>query len=624
MSRMATYFRSYRSLIIAVMLTLSALPAIIIGGILIGTLLNDAKRNALSQLDLKATQMSQFVESSVTTVGARLATLADNADVIYGIESSFFGAQAADLMTRFKAGNPLVDRVSLVNLSGTTVESVPTSSRSPDWVRVLSSVFADPEMTTASGSWQPYVLKSSQPVFAIVVPLRARRAQGAEHGRSVGFIIAEIPLDHLRPRLWEIAGRDLQVEIRSSSQLVELSGAVFPSSARSIEIERPVIIKVDERFIYDTISIILRVTTDNVEDPIRSLATRLTFAMVGFIAIVAFIALVIARRMGLFIQHMRTMVEAYSHGDYSYEMPPSGFVEFNRLATLLKRMRAEIIRQIEDIKIKSRLDAELDAARSVQRALFPPSVSCPGLDFDFRFCAASQTSGDWLGYFYNSKSHRLQIFIADVTGHGMSAALMSGVGCGAVYSHEFLAELQHLDPTDWRAHLKRCAQSINSVFTLTGARNKMVSMSIMSLDLMSGHLAVLNAGHPPPWVLGAQGIHVPASRGPMLGFDRDSVYTIGETVLKPGDILFAYTDGLTSNTGTGKQRLSPRVVEKTLRMNGSASDKLDQLIHNGQKIWGESSLADDVTVFLLHWTGAVSVDAAREWANSASISKAAS
>ena len=132
----------------------------------------------------------------------------------------------------------------------------------------------------------------------------------------------------------------------------------------------------------------------------------------------------------------------------------------------------------------------------------------------------------------------------------------------------------------------------------------------MSLHLGSGHLAVLNAGHPSPWLIRPDKIEVIPSRGPMLGQEVQSRFVVSEAILKPGDALFAYSDGLVENSSPSKQRLSQRKIRDLIMAEGSAAEILERVMNAGDGIWGGEALKDDVTTLFIRWQGPIAVETA--------------
>ena len=602
--------KSYRKVLLATILLASSLPMILISIFLMASLFSKTRQNAVDDLDLRASQTGIYIEDAIDITVSRLLTMATSSDLIPAAQSSMFGAQATDLMGRFIQDNPIVERLDLVNLQGETTEVAPPGQAFQLWSKQLKNVFSDPPISATSMKWNFYLANISSPSLVIFVPLKANRTNGASDGPPLGYVIATIPWEKITPILSRLAGEQLIVSLFNHETKIISAGSHSINNVNVIKLSKPLHIYGLESYASLPFHIEIKAPSNLILGKVAGVMIIALFSAFILLTVVTAVSFIVARRMNRYLDQISSMVSAYADGRYDFDMPTLRYAEFDHLKDLLKNMGKEILRQIEYEKLKARLEAEFESARLVQSALFPPPMVCPGLDVDFRFQAASQTSGDWIGYFYNEHMHRLQIFIADVTGHGMSAALMSGVGCGGIYGYEILKELAADGPDHWRDHLLHCASGLNAVFKLTGGSSRMMSLSIMSLHLGSGHLAVLNAGHPNPWLIRPDKIDVMPSRGPMLGQEVTSKFVVSEAILKPGDSVFAYSDGLVENSSPSKQRLSQRKISDLILAKGSAAEILERVMNAGDSIWGGEALKDDVTTLFIRWQGPITVDTA--------------
>ena len=602
--------KSYRKVLLATILLASSLPMILITFFLMASLFSKTRQNAVDDLDLRASQTGIYIEDAIDMTVSRLLTMANNSDLIPAAQSSMFGPQATDLMARFIEGNPLVERLDLVNLLGETTEVTPAGQAFQLWSKQLKNLFRDQPTSATLMKWNFYLANISSPSLVIVVPLKANRTNGASNGPPLGYVIATIPWENIIPILNRLAGEQIIVSLFNHETKIISAGSHSLDDVDVIKLSKPLHIYGLDSYASLPFRIEIKAPSNLILGKVAGVMIIALFSVLILLAVVTTVSFIVARRMNRYLDQISSMVSSYADGRYDVETPNFRYAEFDHLKDLLKNMGQEILRQIEEEKLKARLEAEFESARLVQSALFPLPIDCPGLDVDFRFKAASKTSGDWIGYFYNKHTHRLNIFIADVTGHGMSAALMSGVGCGGIYGYEILKELSAQGPNDWRDHLLECATGLNKVFNLTGGNSRMMSLSIMSLSLESGHLALLNAGHPSPWVIRPASVDIVPSRGPMLGQEVQSKFVVSEAILRPGDALFAYSDGLVENSSPSKQRLSQRKIRDLILSEGSAAEILERVMNAGDSIWGGEALKNDVTTLFIRWQGPIAVETA--------------
>jgi sigma-B regulation protein RsbU (phosphoserine phosphatase) len=186
---------------------------------------------------------------------------------------------------------------------------------------------------------------------------------------------------------------------------------------------------------------------------------------------------------------------------------------------------------------KGRLESELQIARQVQSSLLPKEIpTCPGWEFSALWQPARQVAGDFYDFIRLGQG-QLGLLIADVTDKGVPAALFMAL------THTILrASLRKLSSA--AADLKRanrliCAESTAGYF---------VTVFYAGLDLKSGQMTYVNAGHPPPfWCRHREKLDmIPlVHTGMALGIDSSASFDQQTIQLEPGDFILSYTDGVT-------------------------------------------------------------------------------
>lgn len=197
-------------------------------------------------------------------------------------------------------------------------------------------------------------------------------------------------------------------------------------------------------------------------------------------------------------------------------------------------------------------------AQELQQALLPSEL--PDLDqlaIDVRYLAASDNAtvgGDWYDAFELGHS-KVCLCIGDVFGHDTRAAV--GMGQVRTLVHAFTVEESAAAADGWPdlvAALRRTEALIAGDPTAWG------SCIVAVLDLGSGELRWINAGHPPPLLIRADGAAVLTDGdGAVLGLNSPKPRNAGRHLLSPGDRILLYTDGLverrTENFDIGLSRL---------------------------------------------------------------------
>jgi sigma-B regulation protein RsbU (phosphoserine phosphatase) len=237
-----------------------------------------------------------------------------------------------------------------------------------------------------------------------------------------------------------------------------------------------------------------------------------------------------------------------------------------------------------------KLTFELDLARKVQHALMPRPPQPRGvLEVAVRYTPANQLGGDVYD-FYRLENDRLGILVADVSGHGVNSAMLSGM----VKALAAPLSIAVLEPGELLAGLDVATeQYFPEGYFCTGF--------YLIADEDTGLVRYAGVGHPPAIVVGPRGPRMLMSNPGMLGIGMVDG-TAGEADrLEPGESLIIYTDGLTdamdpSDVLFGEDRL------KTLLQSHHGSDPteiLNQVDEALGKHTFPGSPADDINIIVL-------------------------
>lgn len=278
--------------------------------------------------------------------------------------------------------------------------------------------------------------------------------------------------------------------------------------------------------------------------------------------------------------------------------------------TQRKETEAELFRA--QAEIRRRLELELEDAKVVQKALLPTESQFPGCEIARHYQSASETGGDWYGYYHSPEAQTITFYMGDVTGHGLPSALLSGVVCGAVYSSEYthgiLASVAARVASD--RQLRNIADVVNRIVLQTGKGELMMTMAFMHVSLRTGQVAFLNAGHNMPYLVksppGADALSVTnlVARGSRLGESPRPEFDVVHTKLDPGDVIVLYTDGLMENQGPDGRVFSVREMKQVLQARRSAAEIRDELVARAKGVWQDQPVADDHSILVFRWTPA--------------------
>ena len=227
------------------------------------------------------------------------------------------------------------------------------------------------------------------------------------------------------------------------------------------------------------------------------------------------------------------------------------------------------------------LDAELATARDIQRSILPTSMpAVESLRFAARYEPASSVAGDFYD-FVGANGRKVGVMVADVSGHGVPAALIASMVKVAVSSHARLAD----DPA-------ALLGEVNAVLRRNVRRN-FVTATYLWFDMHRHTVTVSNAGHAPPILIRHGTARDLGPYGALLGRFADAAYETATVSLVSGDRIAAWTDGLTEarngrNEEFGEERLHG------LLQDGASVDQIIDAVH----AWRTGD-ADDLTIVIV-------------------------
>lgn len=267
--------------------------------------------------------------------------------------------------------------------------------------------------------------------------------------------------------------------------------------------------------------------------------------------------------------------------------------ECNAMAVSLKNQMTEIQRVTAE---KERMDAELTVAAQIQASMLPGR--CPDflddreIDIYASMQPAKEVGGDFYDFFLVDPEH-LVVVMADVSGKGVPAALFMVVARTLIKD---LAQLG-LSPDE-------VFRQTNEKLCETNEEGMFVTAWLGVLNLCSGHMVYVNAGHNPPLLYRNQDSfeYLKQKPGFVLAGMEGISYSCGEFWLKEQDMLYLYTDGVTEAADAnqelyGEKRLKD-TVNQCMKQDKKADAKhlLDAVKKELQDFVREAPQSDDITM----------------------------
>jgi sigma-B regulation protein RsbU (phosphoserine phosphatase) len=259
-------------------------------------------------------------------------------------------------------------------------------------------------------------------------------------------------------------------------------------------------------------------------------------------------------------------------------------------------MQKEIKRQnLELTRFQDRMNAELSLAARLQFGLLPPipGMAC-GIRYTHRYLPAEGIGGD-IYAIQGLADGSVAIMIADVSGHGVTAALIS-----AMVKTFFESQLRVAQgPLAW-------AQAMNRDLARSTLSEQFATAFLARLDTVNDRLQYVVAGHVAPLLIkggsagGARRPDVLSGKGFMLGIDEDLAFTEQSCAFAKGDRLILYTDGLVEveredRLFLGDEGLLNICANLTEDEEAAADYIVDQAVAFNQT----SPFVDDVTLVVL-------------------------
>lgn len=252
----------------------------------------------------------------------------------------------------------------------------------------------------------------------------------------------------------------------------------------------------------------------------------------------------------------------------------------------------------------ARLAGEMEAARRIQLGALPDAATAFPGERRFSVSAliepAREVGGDLFDFFMID-ARRLCFLIGDVSGKGVPASLFMAVTRSL--SRSFATRLPG-GPAE-------IVSAANQELSRGNVETLFVTMLLGVLDVESGALELVNAGHDAPWRLGQglapQQLLVAAQAGgPPLCVLDDFDYTVQHVQLVPGDRLCMVTDGITEAAdATGALYGSARLRDALARNAGvgDAGDIVRSVRADVARFVAGAEASDDLAILVLHWHG---------------------
>jgi sigma-B regulation protein RsbU (phosphoserine phosphatase) len=229
-------------------------------------------------------------------------------------------------------------------------------------------------------------------------------------------------------------------------------------------------------------------------------------------------------------------VQGFDSGADDFLAKPINLEELQariRAAMRIYRLNQDLLEQ------KQRLEAELSEAADYVRSLLPDPMQDP-IQIESRFLPSLQLGGDCFDYYWLDPDY-LQIFLLDISGHGLGAALPSVTILNSLRS-QILPEVNFYRP-------EKVLAALNETFQMTEQNNKYFTIWYGVYNRQKRLLTYASAGHPPAVLVSCdaddgQNVQQLATPNPPVGLFDDLQFTCDRCVVPQESQLYVFSDGI--------------------------------------------------------------------------------
>jgi sigma-B regulation protein RsbU (phosphoserine phosphatase) len=313
------------------------------------------------------------------------------------------------------------------------------------------------------------------------------------------------------------------------------------------------------------------------------------FLLLEILALIT--GIVLTRRITKAVSDLYHATQYVQTGDLTHRVRIDRRDQLGVLGESFNLMISSISGLIEEQKQRQRLENEISIAREVQNQLFPQKLpSIPGVEIEAICKAARTVSGDYYDFIELSPTH-LAMAIADISGKGISAALLMASLQAALRSQMLTEDSENLSTSELVSRL-------NKHLVRNTGDDRFATFFIAIYDSATRTLRYTNAGHLPSLLIGnGSAMHLDVG-GMVLGVMEDYKYEEGFLAVPPDALFVAYSDGLVEPENVyGEEFGIRRLEDAAARAKGATPLMVAEALMAAAEEWaGTAEQADDMTV----------------------------
>ncbi len=344
-------------------------------------------------------------------------------------------------------------------------------------------------------------------------------------------------------------------------------------------------------------------TTAQINRQIKSVRNILASAFVIVISIISVIAYRLSRRITEPILALSKAAKIVGGGNLDYHLQVKTGDEVEDLANAFNKMTNDLKTYTKNLEettaAKERIESELKIAAEIQISMlpriFPPFPNRKEFDIFANMDPAKEVGGDFYDFFFIGEN-KLCFFIGDVSGKGVPAALFMVISRTLLKTEA----LRGFPPSEilFRVNNILCPDNDACMF---------VTIFCAILNIETGEIQFANAGHNPPLACtnghGFEFIQMP--KGFVMGTMENTEFESKKLTLKPSDIIFMYTDGVTEAMNPEAKLFSGERLKQSLsNLEGKDVTNIIHEIRLQIKTFAQRTpQSDDITMLALKYNG---------------------
>jgi sigma-B regulation protein RsbU (phosphoserine phosphatase) len=242
---------------------------------------------------------------------------------------------------------------------------------------------------------------------------------------------------------------------------------------------------------------------------------------------------------------------------------------------------------------------DLEAAAAIQQKLLPDDLpKTDSFDMAWKFHPCDELAGDFLNIIQLNENE-LGIYVMDVMGHGVPAALLSFsvsrnlspmAGSDSIVLRS--GQQDAVSPVDVLTRL-------NTLYPFEASNNRFFTLLYGILDIRDGQFRYALAGHPGPLIVSSdQSVQDLTENSFPVGIVENADFTESTIKLNPGDRMYLYSDGIIEETNENEEQFEINRLQESLKRNYSVTiDKsIEQMVDAIISWHGSEHLSDDLSI----------------------------